>query len=445
MNIAVETKPQSTVALRVEIPEEDFSSRRAKIAASFLRHAKVPGFRPGKAPQAVILKRYAKEIEEELNQSLVEEILRKAQEEHQLSPLSARISSGPTRREDGGQELEMTLSVRPAFTLPDYSNLTITLPPETLPESAVDAEIERLRQRMAEFETVEGRPAAMGDFLIMDYTCTLGGVPVAEALGKPLSFLEGREGYWAKLDDQAFLPGFAAAAVGISPGENRDIPLTMPEDFPVADLANRELVFHVTAREIKVMQLPEIDDEFANSVIDGKTLAEVREILREYLQARRTSAMRSLKAERVVSALMKDIEMELPEEILAEETQDQINRMVNKALDDGVAEEAIQSQQQEIFEAAKHRASLLLRSRFVLQDIAKQEKITATHNEMAMQIASLAESNKQAFKPFLRKLQREGRIGDIQSAIITSKTVDFLCGLAKVEEDPEEALQTEEN
>ena len=128
------------------------------------------------------------------------------------------------------------LTLAPEVTLPEYKGITVTVPPLAVPDEEIEAQLTALQERFADFNDIEGRPAAMGDFAVIDYTSTVDGKPTEEFLGKPAGYLSGREGFWVRLDEKAFLPGFAAQLVGMNVGDSREITVTLPEDFPVADL-----------------------------------------------------------------------------------------------------------------------------------------------------------------------------------------------------------------
>ena len=224
-------------------------------------------------------------------------------------------------------------------------------------------------------------------------------------------------------------------------GEARDIALTMPEDFPVAELQNRELVFSVTIKELKEAILPGLDDELAARLAPGKTLAEITEIIRGNMQQERTRKINDMKVNQIVAYCTSQVDFDLPEELLTQETQSQADAMVQRAVQAGMSEEEIEAQQAEIFASAGQQAIQNLRSNFILQEISRVENITVTDAELVSHLAQIAQSRKIAPKKFIKDMQRAGRLQSIRSSIAIGKAIDFLVEHATVVESSETPVE----
>lgn len=434
MNIVVEKLPKCVASLQVEIPAETVTSERNTIVRSYAAKAKIPGFRPGKAPLAVIERRYTKDIEQELLGNLVNAAIDQALEQEALKVLDFG-NPVPTFHADGSLTFSATLTLAPEVQLPEYKAIPVTVPPTAVPDEEFEQQLQGLRERFAEYSTLEDRAAALGDFAVIDYASTVEGQPVEEFLGKPAGYLAGREGFWVRLDEPYFLPGFAAQAVGMNPGESRDITLTLPEDFPVTELANRELVIATTLKELKQAILPEFDDEFANRLASGKSIDEVKSLIRENMQNERDRKIGDAKVNQIVAHFNALVDFELPEELLTQETQTQADAMVERGIKAGMTEEEIETQQAELFAAAGHQAVSNLRTNFILQEIARVEAITVSDRELLNHLFQIAASRKLPPKKFIKDLQRAGRISSVRSSMLIGKTLDFLVAEASVQED----------
>jgi trigger factor len=440
MNIVVEKQPKCVATLRVEIPAETVAGQRDRIVRKYSSGARVPGFRPGKAPRAIIEKRFEKEIFEELREVLFNDGFDAALKQESLRVLDFGMPHNVTDHPDGAFSFESRLTLSPDVQLPDYKGIKVTVPPLEVPDEAVTAQLNGLRERYTEYKDISDRPAEMGDFAVMDYSSTVGGQPTDEFLGKSAGYLSGREGFWMKLDEKAFLPGFAAQVAGLNPGDAKEISLTLPEDFPVAELASKEMVFHVTVKELKQAEVPELDDELIARVAPGKSLGEVTEIIRENLQGERHRKIDDLKVNQIVAHFNALVDFELPEDLVVQETQSQADAMVDRGVQAGMTEEEIQSQQQEIFASAGHQAVANLRTNFILQEIARAEGIKVTDPELVNHLARIATSRKVAPKKFIKDMQREGRLQSVRSSMLIGKTIDFLVEHATVEETNEATL-----
>jgi trigger factor len=443
MNIVVEKQPKCVATLRVEIPADKVQGQRDRIVRGYASKARVPGFRPGKAPRAIIEKRFDKEITEELNEQLFNEAFDEALKQEDLKVLDFGIPEGLTTTADGGISFSSRLTLAPEVTLPEYKGVTVTVPPLEVPEEEVGAQLTALRERFADFKDIEGRAAAMADFAVIDYSSTVDGKPTEEYLGKSAGYLSGREGFWVRLDEKAFLPGFAAQLVGMNVGDTKEITITLPEDFPVADLQNKELLFTTTVKELKEAQLPELDDELAARLAPGKTMEEIKGIIRENMQAERKRKIDDMKVNQIVAHFNHQVDFELPEELITQETQSQADAMVQRGVQSGMSEEEISSQQAEIFASAGHQAVTNLRTNFILQEIARVEKITVSDAELVNHLARVAQARKVAPKKFIKDMQRSGRLASVRSSIGIGKAIDFLVEHANVVESAEINLTEE--
>lgn len=443
MNIVVEKQPKCVATLRVEIPAEKVQGQRDQIVRGYSSKARVPGFRPGKAPRAIIEKRFEKEISEELNERLFNEAFDEAIKQETLKVLDFGMPRDLTTLPDGGISFVSKLTLAPEITLPEYKGVSVTVPPLDVPDEDVQAQLTALQERFADFKDIEGRPAAMGDFAVLDYTSTVDGKPTEEFLGKSAGHLSGREGFWVRLDEKAFLPGFAAELVGMNPGDSKEITLTLPEDFPVADLQKRDIVFSTTLKELKEAILPALDDDLAAKLAPGKTIAEITDIVRENMQTERKRKIDDMKVNQIVAHFIAQVDFELPDDLVTQETQSQADAMVQRGVQSGMTEDEIASQQAEIFASAGNQALSNLRTNFILQEIARAENISASDAELVNHLARVAQSRKVAPKKFIKEMQREGRLPSVRSSITIGKTIDFLIEHAEIVESAEAILPEE--
>lgn len=442
MNIVVEKQPKCVAILRAEIPAEAVTERRDRIVNRYASKARIPGFRPGKAPKAVVAKKFGNEVQEELAEILFSEACQKGMEQEDLkvinfgAPVDMRIT-------ETGCTFETTLTLAPDFKLPDYKGVSITIPKQADIEAELEKALEELRQRQSDFKDVDGRPAEEGDFLICNYSSTLDGKPTSEAVGKDVGYLTGREDFWIKVDEKSFLPGFAAQVTGIKVGEIRDFPLTLPDDFPVSELSGKELQFKVEAKEIKEPVLPELNDELAAKLLPGQSLEQLKELIRENIRNEHERRSSDVKVNKIVEALLASTSFEVPEDLVRQETQSQADNMVDRGIEQGLSNEEIATHQEEIFNRASARAESNLRSNFILQEIARAENLVVSDNELLNHLAQIAISRKDQPKKLIKQLAKEGRIEGIRRSMLIGKAIDFLLEHANVTEVDEPATDAE--
>ena len=444
MNIIVEKQPNCLATLRVEVPSDTVSTVRAKIVTGYASQAKIAGFRPGKAPKSVIEKKFQGAIGEELEDRLVRQAFDEALRKEALKVLNFGLPQNLIHNSDGTVTFHAQLTLAPEVQLPNYKGISVKAPSTEVSDTEVDAQLEGLRERFADYADIEDRAAESGDLAVIDFSSSLDGQPLEEALGKPAGYLAGREGFWLKLDDSSFLPGFAAEIAGLKIDESKDIALTIPEDFPLADLRGREVVFHVTLKGLKQTVLPALDDEFAGKVTGGKTLEELRSLAKRQIEVEKRRRIDDHKVNQIVEHFNSLVEFELPEDLLRHETQGQADALVERGMKSGMSEDEINAQQAEIFATAGDQARTNLKTNFILQEIARIENIAVSDNELINHLAMIAQSRKQDPKKFIKELQRKGRLPGIRNSMLVGKAIDFVLEHATVEEIPEEPTTTDE-
>jgi trigger factor len=436
MNITVEKQPNCLATLRVQVPSETVSSERAKIVSGYTAQARIPGFRPGKAPKNVIEKKFSSAIVEELDDRLVRQAYDEALRKEALKVLNFGIPQNLSHNPDGTITFNATLTLAPEVALPNYKGIAVKAPSAEVTDAEIDAQL-------ADYSDIEGRAAETGDLAVIDFTSTLDGQPLEEALGKPAGYLAGREGFWLKLDENSFLPGFAAQVAGLNVNDSKDIALTIPEDFPLSDLRGKEVVFHVTVKGLKQTVLPELDDEFAGKITGGKSLEELRGLAKQQIEVEKRRRIDDYKVNQIVEHFNSLVDFELPDDLLRHETQGQADALVERGMKSGMTEEEIAAQQGEIIATAGDQARTNLKTNFILQEIARTEGIVVSDQELVNHLAMIAQQRKQAPKKFIKDLQRGGRIPGIRNSMLVGKAIDFVLEHATVEEIADEPTSNE--
>ena len=431
MDITLETQPDCSANLKAVISAADVASSRSAIISSYASHSKLPGFRPGKAPASLISKRYASEITEDLNQQLFESACQKALEEN--TSLKVLYFGTPEfqANEDGSLVITSVMTIVPAFDLPEYKGIEVSVPSSDVTDADVDARINDLAKQLTDYNTTD-KAAEKEDIVVIDFTSTLDGKPIAEALEKPVGFLEGREGQWMKVEEDGFIPGFAAGLEGTKAGDSKDIPVTLPDNFPFAELRNKEIVFHVTVKEVKAPVVPEINDEFAARIIPDSNVEKLKEAIRADISRCKQSEIDNMKADQITDKLAELVDFELAERLIKRETEQLLLYKKQELLYGGTSPEDIDAAESTLREEAAKDAKRHLKVYFILQDIARAESIVVTDRELTTEILQQAERNKQPFKAYVRQIRRDGTLDAIRIRLLTSKVLDSLVKNATV-------------
>lgn len=443
MNITVDKQPECTATLRAEIPAEKVQNERKGIVKAFGAQAKIPGFRPGKTPVSVIEKRFANDIKAELEQRLISAACGEAmQKDEELKVLNFKNPESMDFADDGSFSFTMPIILAPTFELPEYKDLEVKVASSDATDEEVQKELDGVLERYADYTDVEDRALESGDIAVIDFTSTLDGKPLEEAVGKPVGVLGGKEDYWVQIKDDSFLPGFSKQLEGANTGDTREVTSSVGDDFPLADLHGKDIVFSVTVKGIKEQKLPELNDAFVSETLQfgkDKTVDDLKELISEQIGQQKKKQVEEDKVNQIVEALLSRVDFPLPEEMVAQEAQGSADDMVARGAQAGMSDEDIASQQAEIIATAQVQARNNLKTNFILQEIAHAESIAVTDNEVAQRIAGMAQQQKKAPKALMREMQKSGRISSLRNSILIGKAIDFLVDSAKVEEVKAEA------
>ncbi len=430
MDITITKTSDCQATLNATVPTADVASIKDGIIASYMKSARVPGFRPGKAPRGVIAKRYADMIAEELDTRLKSDIQEKALADNPSLKVLDFGSPAGGEQEDGSYTLSSELTIVPEFELPEYMGLEFTVPTTDVSDEEVEEQLKKYAEASARHEPCE-RAAALGDIAVIDFKTTVEGKPCAEYCGKPVGFMEGRDGHWHNLEEDAFMPGLTEGLVGLSAGESKDIEVTMKEDFPISDLAGKVVTFSCTVKQVREKIVPEVSAELFTNALPGKSMDEIRDLVRANIKSNKERSNDEAKADQISEQLADKLTFALPAELVERENENTVQRKVYAAIQAG--DYSITKDMDALREECKAETERNLRVYFALQEIARVEHIVASEQEMFQHITEMAhQAQEKNLRNYVRKLQRENRMTGIRLSIITSKVLDLLARNAKV-------------
>jgi trigger factor len=432
MNVEVEPLPHCLATLRVELPPDAVNAARENIMRDYAAHARLPGYRPGKAPRAVVEKKFQKEIREELERKLLTESTRAAISEKKLKVLQVQNVEDVEFSPDQSLHFTATVVTAPEFELPEYKNIPVTVQATDVSDTDIDAALENLRSQASSFEDITDRPLQMDDFAVIDYNGTIDGKPVGDVYPKAGKPLTTNTNFWVRLTPESFLPGFSDALAGAGLNETREFDLTVPADFAVTEMAGLTIHYVVTIKGLKTKKLPELNDTFASTVVEGKTLAEVRELIKGELARQKTDHIESQKREQVMVHLVSKVECELPQNYVAGETRRILGEIVQQEQARGITDEALKASEKELVEAASQGAKQKLKGTFILQRIAEIEKIKVTETELRARVTSMAARYGMTPDKAARELEKRDAMDRVAEDILSGKVIDFLIAHADV-------------
>ena len=445
MKVEVEKQPGSVSKLQIELPADEVAKEWDVIANSFARFAKIPGYRPGKAPRAVIDKRFRKEIQDELTKKLVSKSYHEAVEQKQLRVASLTNIEDIQFGEDRSMRFRATVVTAPDFELPDYKQIPVELPDGKISQAEVDAALERLRDQSADFVDVPERELQMGDFAVLDFEGSIENKAISDIAPQASKNLQGGKKFWLHLQPENFLPKFCEQLIGLRPGEPRLVIVDFPNDFPVKELAGKKADYSVTLREIKEKVLPPIDDALAAKLVPGKTLDALREMIEHDLEHAKEDDLERAKEAQILKYLHERIEVDLPPALLQNETRRALSELVQRNRERGVTDEMLKEKEKELIDAAAGMATHRLKTNFILHRIAEREKTQVTKEDLDSRIRQEAARYDISPDKMRKELQQRNALDDLAEQLLLGKTLDFLKANVSVELTKEPFVKEEKS
>src|SRR5213082_2769763 len=445
MKVEVEKQPGSVSTLQIEVPSEEVSKEWDAIANSFARFAKIPGYRPGKAPRSVIEKRFRKEIHDELTKKLVSKSYYDAIEQKQLRVVSLTNLEDVQFAEDKSMRFRATVVTAPEFELPDYNQIPVQLPETTISDEEVEAAMERLRDQSADFVDVPERALQMGDFAVVDFEGSIENKAISEIAPQASKNLHGGKKFWLHLAPENFLPKFCEQLIGLKPGEPRLVIVDFPAEFPVKELAGKKADYAVTLREIKEKVLPPIDDALAAKLVPGKTLVALREVMEHDLEHAKEHDAERAKESEIVKYLHERIQVELPPALLQNETRRALAELVQRNRERGVTDDMLKEKEKELIDASAGMAVHRLKTNFILHRIAERENIQVSRDDINARLREEAARDNVPVDKMRKELQGHDGLDGFAEQILLGKTLDFLKANVSVETAQEPAVKEEKS
>ena len=423
--------------LSFEVPTDVVAAEIERVASSYRRSARVPGFRPGKVPATVIKQRYREQILSDVAQGLIPRAVDEALKERNLQPVATPDIRDVVLEEGQPLTFVADFETLPAIDPGDYTGLTVRKPPAVLEVGAVDQAIERLRQRAARWQPVEDRPSAAGDTLLIDLTRTRR-TSLIEAPGEGRPARGGMDdqpeplqNVTVELGASANPPGFDQYLTGTSAGDTRSFTVTFPAEYEVAELAGATVDYDVTVKGVRRKELLALDDEFAKEVSELATLDELRARIREDLQK---------EAEREADHQVRhDLLHQLagrmpqaPEVLVDREVDRRFEELVRRLMDQGVDPRTANVDWQQFREGQRAPAESTVKSTLVLDEIARREQIQATDEDVAREIERFAEASGRTPAAVRATLEKEDALDRIRAGIGREKTMTWLLEKANI-------------
>lgn len=441
MKTTLDEREGNTAKFTVEVSEEElreaFDSRLKQLA----KEVRIPGFRQGKVPLAMVRQRLG---EEAILIDAIEEAMggwfAAAAVELGLDPVDRpqiELVGDDTPALDRPLGFTASVTVMPEVELGEYKGMVVPKDPVDVLDEEVDAQMERLREEFAELRPVEDRPVQQGDYVTADFRAALEGEAV-----------EGLEAadYVFEVGAGRIFPEVEQEVVGMNIGEERTVALSLPEGFPLEQVAGKTVDFTVAVKEIKEKVLPPLTDQWASEVSEFPTLLELRMEIRDKIQAGKTYASDQRFRSLAVKAAADNATLDLPDVVVREQAEEMVNDFARSLQAQGGSFEAYieatGTTVEQIVEDMKPQAASNVKTGLVLDAVAKAEGLEAGDEEISAVVGQMAAAGRVDPAAFEEKLRKSGRIETVRWQIIRDKAADFIAANA-VAQTPGEAAVAE--
>jgi len=423
MDVKQERLEDNKVRLDVEVDIDEVNQALEQAYKKVRKEVSLPGFRKGKVPRKVLEANYGKEVlHKDALDILIPQNYQKAIEEADIEPISEPEFEDFYIAEDEPATFTAIVEVKPEVELGEYTGYDVEREETEVTEEDIMAVLNKQREEQSQLVSVDRNEVQEGDHVIIDFEGFVDGeaFPGGSA-----------EEFTLEIGSGQFIPGFEDQLIGKEVSdESYEVEVTFPEEYQAEDLAGQDAVFEVTIKEIKVKELPELDDEFAKDVSEFDTLDEFKEDIENRLKEQKENqAKRNLENE-IIEKVSEAAEVEVSEQLIQNELDQMMQQMAQNLQQQGINIEDyfkyMGSSQDEWREENREQAADRAKNNLVLEAIAEEEGIEVTDEEIDDKLKEIADANDQDFEQVKAFMQMQGQLESLRNGLKMEKTIDFL-------------------
>ena len=431
MNIEIQDVSASRKTLVVTLDKSEVEAVHRSVVAEIAKGASLPGFRPGKAPAAVVEKRFAKEIEGEFKTKVVNKAYSDGLEQSKLAVFSVVDVKEGVIEPSLSAAVTFTVDLRPEFPVPEYKGLSTEVGTVDVTDAEVDAAIEGMRAERADFKVVE-RASQKADYVKLSYEGKIGEQAVAELVPDRTIFGKAPQTWEEVEGNEGLIPGLGQQIAGLSKGDKKDVKITFPADFHVTELAGNEAVYAIEVLEVREKVLPELDEAFLKG-LQVESVDALKTRTREHLKYRKEMDNRAAQRQQVTEKLAAGVDFEIPQTLIESETQSILRRFMEENLRRGVPQDAFEKNKAQLFEDARKAAARNAKVQLILARIAAEEKIELKDADYDRFIRMEAMRSGERPEKLVKELGKDReRLRAMQQQMLLDKSLDFVVSQATV-------------
>ena len=434
MKTEIKSAADNEVVLAIEVPHDDVTARIERTTGRLASQTNLPGFRPGKAPRAMIVQRLGEEyilvqtLEDALGEWVLEALIAT-----DVDPVSTPEVDYDEFTGKGPFAFTARFQVRPEVVLGAYKGVEVARPVAEVTDAQVDAQLAMLQERFATLKPVEGRTLAVDDFAELDFEGSVDGEPLEGAQA---------EGYMLQVGSGNLIPGFEEAIVGMAAGDENEFDLTFPDDYRAEELRGKQVTFKVAVKEIKEKAVPELNDELAGQASEFDTLAELRDFMHARIdEGLKANAEREYRG-RVIAKVVDNASVSVPSAMTERQAHALYHELESSVGERGMEMdqylEAIEKSAEEVEHELHPRAEAIVRQSLVISAVRDAEQIEVTDEEVREYLTQEAQVLEQDPTQHILEAAKAGRQDEIRAELVMAKTVDFMVENAVAVDAPDD-------
>jgi trigger factor len=415
--------------IEVTVPVDEIARETDRVVADIQQKAKLPGFRPGKAPASLIRSKFSKQVRDDVLENLLPKYFRQKVKEEHLEVVGRPNVKDVHFHEGEPLRFKAEFEVAPEIELKDYRGVTVHYSEPQVSDEDIAKRLDEIREQKSQFVNVEPRALVDGDYAVVTLDSLSG---VEQAIHQDEVVLH--------VGDPDTMAGFSDALRGMSPEEEKDFEVTYPEDFGQQRLAGKTIRFHAKLTTIRTKELPELNDEFAQDLGDYQTLDDLREAVRKAIFHEREFASQQKAKDQLIDRLIETHEFPVPEAYIERQIESQLENQFRELAERGIDPTKLKLDWAKIKEAQRPKAVHDVKASLLVDKIAEREAIAPTNDEVDAEVQRIAKQQREPVAAVRKKLQKDGVLSRIAYQIRSNKTLNFLFEHARKEAgEPEPA------
>jgi trigger factor len=403
-------------SLEVSIPVDEVEAETGMAVANVQKRARLPGFRPGKAPASLIRQQFAGEIRQQVLESLIPKHLQKQFEAENLNVVGTPDITDVHFHKGEPLRFKAEFEVVPQIELKDYQGIEVPYHDPEVTDEDIAKRVSEIQDQKAQYVNIDPRPLADGDHAVVALE-SVGGVE-----GEPVK----QEEMVLEIGGGDTFEAFTENLRGLSPGDQREFEVTYPEDYGSARLAGKAIRFHATVKGIRRKELPELNDEFAQDLGDYRNVDELREAVRKALFSQRQNDAQQEAKNKIIEKLVDDHEFPVPEAFIDRQIKNRVEQTLRAMALDGMDPRTLKLDWEKMRESQRDKAVREVKASMILSRIAERESIAAMRDEVDREVEKIARQQREPLAAVQMRFEKDGTMGRIASHIQTEKTLNYL-------------------